>query len=134
MNVSSILEAMQPTFRGRLKSSCNQISYLETPTREVGLKNPYLICDYYGGSREVDECRQNNPAEQVYLSGGDIYDDPSLQRFYQNDDTLPWGNSKRKEKGVDGPEWVVRSKFEDELNNFMFEKKSHTKEIGEMLD
>ncbi|GJV72135.1 hypothetical protein Tco_1492130 [Tanacetum coccineum] len=134
MNVSSISEAMQPTFRGRLKRACNQISYLETPTREVGLKNPYLICDYCGGSHEADECRQNNPAEQVYLSGGDIYDDPSLLRFYQNVDTSPWGNIKRKEKGEDGPEWVVRSKFEDELANFMLEKKSHTKGIGEMLD
>ncbi|GJS31263.1 DNA-directed DNA polymerase [Tanacetum coccineum] len=78
MNVSSISEAMQPTFRGRLKRACNQISYLEAPTREVGLKNPYLFCDYCGGSHEAHECRQNNPAEQVYLSGGDIYDDPSL--------------------------------------------------------
>ncbi|GJV38345.1 hypothetical protein Tco_1410822 [Tanacetum coccineum] len=39
MNASSILEAMQPTLRGRLKRACNQISFLETPTREVGLKN-----------------------------------------------------------------------------------------------
>nr|GEU39074.1 hypothetical protein [Tanacetum cinerariifolium] len=91
MNVSSISEAMQPTFRRRLKRACNQISFLETPTREVGLKNPYLICDYCGGSHEADECRQNNLAEQVYLFGGDIYDDPSLRRFYQNDDTPPWG-------------------------------------------
>nr|GEV06517.1 hypothetical protein [Tanacetum cinerariifolium] len=104
---------MQPTFRGRLKIACNQISYLETPTREVGLKNPYLICDYCGGSHEADECRQNNPAEHVFLSGGDIYDDPSLLRFYQNDDTPPWGNNKRKEKGKDGPEWVVKKEEED---------------------
>ncbi|GKA36023.1 hypothetical protein Tco_0722514 [Tanacetum coccineum] len=125
---------MQSTFRGRLESSCNQISYLETPTRELGLKNPYLICDYCGGSHEANECRQKNLAEHVYLSGGDIYDDLSLLRFYQNDDTPPWGNSKRKEKGEDGPEWVVRSKFEDELANFMLKKKSHTKGVGEMLD
>ncbi|GJY54884.1 reverse transcriptase domain-containing protein [Tanacetum coccineum] len=104
MNVSSISKAMQPTFRGRLKRACNQISYLETPTREV--------------------C----------LSGGDIYDDPSLLRFYQNNDTPPWGDSKRKEKGEDGSEWIVRNKFEDELANFMLKKKSHTKGIGEMLD
>nr|GEX06276.1 hypothetical protein [Tanacetum cinerariifolium] len=55
-------------------------------------------------------------------------------RFYQIDDTLPWGNNKRKEIGEAGPEWVVRSKFEDELANFMLEKKSHAKGIGEMLD
>ncbi|GJS38152.1 hypothetical protein Tco_0563195 [Tanacetum coccineum] len=82
------------------------MSYLETPTREVGLKNPYLICDYCGGSHEVDECKQTNLAEHVCLSGGDIYDDPSL----------------------------LRNKFEDELANFMIEKKSHAKGIGNMLD
>ncbi|GJR51720.1 reverse transcriptase domain-containing protein [Tanacetum coccineum] len=64
MNVSSISEAMQPTLRGSLKRACNQISYLEAPTREVGLKNPYLICDYCGGSHEADECKQTNLAEQ----------------------------------------------------------------------
>ncbi|GJX63359.1 putative nucleotidyltransferase, ribonuclease H [Tanacetum coccineum] len=133
MNISSISETMQPTFRGRLKRACNQISYLETPTREVGLKTPYLICDYCGGSHEADECKQLSQAEQVCLSGGDIYDDPSLLRFYQNDDTSPWGNNKRKEKGEDGLEWIVRSKFEEELANFMLEKKSHAKGIGDML-
>ncbi|GJX58246.1 reverse transcriptase domain-containing protein [Tanacetum coccineum] len=56
------------------------MSYLETPTQEVGLKTPYLIYDYCGGSHEVDECKQTNLAEQVCLSRGDIYDDPSLLR------------------------------------------------------
>ncbi|GJR56429.1 hypothetical protein Tco_1406950 [Tanacetum coccineum] len=133
MNISSISEAMQPTLRGRLKRACNRISFLETPTREVGLKNPYLICDYCGGSHEADECEQNNPSEQVCLSGGDIYNDPSLLRFYQKDDTSPWGNNKHKEKGEDGPEWIIRSMFKDELANFMLEKKSHAKGIGDML-
>ncbi|GKC40910.1 hypothetical protein Tco_1053294, partial [Tanacetum coccineum] len=82
---------------------------------------------------EANECEQNNPFEQVCLSGRDIYNDPSLLRFYQNDDTSPWGNRKHKEKGEDGPEWIVRSKFEVELANFMLEKKSHTKGIGDML-
>ncbi|GKC14856.1 hypothetical protein Tco_1011638 [Tanacetum coccineum] len=81
-------------------------------------------------SHEVEECSQNSLAEQVCLSRGDIYDDPSLLRFYQNDDILPCGNMKRKEKGEDRPEWVVRSKFEDELANFMLEKKFHAKGIG----
>ncbi|GKD07489.1 DNA-directed DNA polymerase [Tanacetum coccineum] len=36
------------------------------------------------------------------------------------------------EKGEDGPEWTIRSKFEDELANFMLEKKFHTKGIGDM--
>ncbi|GKB50450.1 hypothetical protein Tco_0901203 [Tanacetum coccineum] len=106
MNISSILKTVQPIFRGHLKRVCNQISYLETPAREV---------------------------EQVCLFRGDIYDDPSLLRFYQNDDTSPWGNNKRKGKGEDGPEWTIKSKFEDELANFMLEKKSHAKRIGDML-
>ncbi|GJV57783.1 hypothetical protein Tco_1458788 [Tanacetum coccineum] len=78
------------------------------PIREVGLKNPYIIYDYFGRSYEADEYEQNNPAEQ--------------------------GNNKCKEKGEDGPEWVIRSKFKDKLANFMLEKKSHTKGIREMLD
>ncbi|GKB30305.1 hypothetical protein Tco_0869706 [Tanacetum coccineum] len=133
MNVSSISEAMQPTFRRHLKRACKQISFLETPTREVGLKNPYLICDYCEGSNEADECDQNNPSERVCLFGGDIYNDPSLLRFYQNNDTSPWGNNKRKEKGEDGPEWSIKSQFEDDLANFMLEKKFYTKGIRDML-
>ncbi|GKB71249.1 ribonuclease H-like domain-containing protein, partial [Tanacetum coccineum] len=50
------------------------------------------------------------------MSGGDIYDDPSILRFYQNDDTLPWGNKKRKEKGEDGPKWVVRNMDQDSVH------------------
>nr|GEU48173.1 reverse transcriptase [Tanacetum cinerariifolium] len=81
MNVSSISKTMQPTLSGRLKRACNQISYLETPTREVRLKNPYLICDYCRGSYETDECEHDSQSEQVCLSGGDIYNDPSLLRL-----------------------------------------------------
>ncbi|GJY65146.1 hypothetical protein Tco_0466606, partial [Tanacetum coccineum] len=86
------------------------------------------------GSHKAEECSQNSPAEQVCFSGGDIYEDPSLLRFYQNEDIPPCGNSKHKEKGEDGPEWIIRSKFEDELANFMLKKKFHMKGIGEMLD
>ncbi|GJZ12482.1 reverse transcriptase [Tanacetum coccineum] len=134
MNISSISGVIQPTFRGCLKRVCMQISHLEVPHREIGLRNPYLICDFCGGAHEADECDQNNPTEQVCLSGGDIYDDPSLLRFYQNDDVPPCGNNRRKEVGESGPDWVVRSKFEDELAGFMLEKKFHTKGLGEMLD
>ncbi|GJY87254.1 hypothetical protein Tco_0501882 [Tanacetum coccineum] len=107
MNVSSISESKQHTLRGHLKRACNRISFLETPTREVGLKTPYLICDYCKGSHKADECEQNNPSEQVCLSGGDIYNDPSLLRFYQNNDTSPWGNNKF--------DFVVLEIDEDEL-------------------
>ncbi|GJY75012.1 hypothetical protein Tco_0479443 [Tanacetum coccineum] len=67
---------------GHLKRACSQIPHLETPTQEVGLKNHYLIFDYCRGSHEADECKQTNLAEHVCLSGGDIYNDPSLLRFY----------------------------------------------------
>nr|GFB07447.1 hypothetical protein [Tanacetum cinerariifolium] len=133
MNVSSISKALQPTLKGCLEKAYKQISFLETPTREVGLKNPYLIYDYCIGPHESDECEQNNSSEQVCLSGGDIYNDPSLIRFYQNDDTSPQGNYKREEKGEDSPKWTVRSKFEDELANFMLEKKLQAKGIGDTL-
>ncbi|GJZ69194.1 ribonuclease H-like domain-containing protein [Tanacetum coccineum] len=86
------------------------------------------------GAHEADECHQNGPPEQVCMSGGDIYDDPSLLSIYQNDDIPPWGNSLRKKEGESSPDWVVRSKFKDELACFMLEKKFHTKGIGEMLD
>ncbi|GKD45357.1 hypothetical protein Tco_1270002, partial [Tanacetum coccineum] len=67
--------------QGASKKSLQPNLYLETPAREVGLKTPYLICDCCGGSHEADEYKQNNLAEQVYLSGGDINDDPSILRI-----------------------------------------------------
>ncbi|GJU07421.1 reverse transcriptase domain-containing protein [Tanacetum coccineum] len=45
-------------------------------------------------SHEADECRQNNPVEQLYLSGGDIYYDPSLLRV-------------KKQKKDDQDEWLL---------------------------
>ncbi|GKC80225.1 hypothetical protein Tco_1130999 [Tanacetum coccineum] len=60
------------------------------------------------GSYEANECKQLSQAEQ--------------------------GNNKCKGKGEDGPEWTIRGKFEDELAaNFMLEKKSQAKRIGDML-
>nr|GFB62621.1 hypothetical protein [Tanacetum cinerariifolium] len=43
------------------------------------------------------------------------------------------GEQQTQGKGEDGLEWTVRSKFEDELANFMLEKKIHAKRIGDML-
>nr|GEX84324.1 hypothetical protein [Tanacetum cinerariifolium] len=63
MNVPSISEAMQPTLRGRFKRACKQISFLEMPTQEVGLKTPYLFCDYCVGTHKSDERKENNPSE-----------------------------------------------------------------------
>ncbi|GKE08942.1 hypothetical protein Tco_1412493 [Tanacetum coccineum] len=79
--------------------------------------------DRVKGAHEADECDQNEPPKQVCLSGGDIYDEPSLLRFYQNDDISPWGNSRQKKEGEKGPKWVVKSKFGDDLSRFMLKKK-----------
>ncbi|GKD40529.1 putative reverse transcriptase domain-containing protein, partial [Tanacetum coccineum] len=43
-------------------------------------------------------------------------------------------NNQRKEEGEEGHEWVIKSKFEDELSGFMLEKSFDTKGLGEMLD
>ncbi|GJY05454.1 hypothetical protein Tco_0371394 [Tanacetum coccineum] len=134
MNISSISEIIKPTLEGRLRKACEQLSNLTTSIGVKNSRNPYLICDIYGGAHKVDECNQNGPHEQVYLSRGDIYDDPSLLRFYQNDDILLWGNVRRRTKGEEGPEWVVKSKFEDNLSNFMLDKDLHAKGLGEMLN
>ncbi|GKE74416.1 hypothetical protein Tco_1536457 [Tanacetum coccineum] len=51
------------------------------------------------------------------------------------DDNIPlWGNIRRKAEGEEGPEWVVRSKFEDKISGFMLEKNLHAKRLGEMLN
>ncbi|GJY33201.1 hypothetical protein Tco_0417670 [Tanacetum coccineum] len=105
MNISSISDAIQPTFRGRLKLACKQISHLKTPTRKIELKNTFLICDLCGGAHEDDE--------------------PKIYRH---------GETTNIKKGEDSPEWVVKNKFEDEHANFILEKKFHTNGIGEMLD
>nr|GEV12789.1 putative reverse transcriptase domain-containing protein [Tanacetum cinerariifolium] len=97
---------------GRLKRACKQIAFLETPTREVGIENPYLICNYCGGSHKADECEQNNPPEQVCLSGGDIYNDPSLLRFYHNDDTSPWGTSNVRKRERMASNGLLEEKLE----------------------
>ncbi|GJR64647.1 hypothetical protein Tco_0010712 [Tanacetum coccineum] len=73
-----------------------------------------------------------NQIEEYVQYQDDLWDDMSPPM--NNDDTPPWGNNKRKEKGEDGPEWIIRNKFEDELANFMLEKKSHAKGIGNMFD
>ncbi|GJU94446.1 hypothetical protein Tco_1319202 [Tanacetum coccineum] len=85
----------------RLKKAHQQVSNLTTSTHRKSLKNAYLICDIYGGDHEADECDQNVSHEQVFLLGGDIYDDPSLLKFYQNNDFPPWGNYIKKEGDKD---------------------------------
>ncbi|GJQ99816.1 hypothetical protein Tco_0522801 [Tanacetum coccineum] len=58
----------------------------------------------------MNASRPTRPSRYACLGETSI-NDPSLLRFNQNDDTPPWGNNKRKEKGEDGPEWIVRIDF-----------------------
>ncbi|GJR70487.1 hypothetical protein Tco_0016552 [Tanacetum coccineum] len=132
-NVLLASELTKPTMDDRMKRAHQQLSYLTTPTRRKSLKNAYIICDIYGRNHEVDEYDQNISHEQVCLSSGDIYDDPSLLKFYQNNDIPPWGNYI-KEEGDEDLHWVLRSKFEDDMANFMMEKKHHFNGLREMLD
>ncbi|GKB49977.1 reverse transcriptase domain-containing protein, partial [Tanacetum coccineum] len=101
----------EPTSNDRLNRAHQQLSFFTSSTLGKTLKNPYLICDIYGRAHEDDECDQ----------------------FYQNNDIPQWGNLIRKREKEEGPDWVARSKFEDEMANFMMEKKYHLKGLGEML-
>nr|GEV90023.1 uncharacterized mitochondrial protein AtMg00810-like [Tanacetum cinerariifolium] len=78
MNISFISEVIKPTFEGRIEKDQGQLSYLTMPVRKKTLRNPYLICNICRGAHEADECDSNKPYDQVCLSGGDIYDDPSF--------------------------------------------------------
>ncbi|GKE22628.1 ribonuclease H-like domain-containing protein, partial [Tanacetum coccineum] len=98
------LFVFEPTPNDRLNRAHQKLSFFTSSTPGKTLKNPYLICDIYGGAHEDDECDQVESCEQACLSGEDIYDDPSLL-----------------------------NKFEDEMANFMMEKKYHLKGLGEML-
>ncbi|GJR46789.1 hypothetical protein Tco_1314892 [Tanacetum coccineum] len=106
---------------------------LNLPDHRKNHENPYLIYDIYSGAHEDDECDQVESREQACLSSGNIYDDPSLLKFYQNNDIPLWGNLIRIREEEEGPDWVVRSKLEDEMANFMMEKKYHLKRLREML-
>ncbi|GJT59108.1 DNA-directed DNA polymerase [Tanacetum coccineum] len=107
-NVSFISEMTKPMLDGRLKRAHQQLSFLLTSTQGKTLKNPYLICDIYGGAHEADKYDQVVSREQVCLFGEDIYGHPSLLRFYQNNDIPPWGNLTRKREGKEGPDWIIR--------------------------
>ncbi|GJR05628.1 hypothetical protein Tco_0528612 [Tanacetum coccineum] len=94
----------EPTSNDRLNRAHRQLSFFTSSTTGKTLKNLYLICDICGGAHEDDECDQVESREQACLSGGDIYDDPSLLKFYQNNDIPPWGNLIRKMEEEEGPD------------------------------
>nr|GEW51332.1 hypothetical protein [Tanacetum cinerariifolium] len=126
-------ELTMPTMDDRLKRAHQQLSYLTTPIRGKSLKNIYLICYIYDGAHEANEWDQNISHEKFCLSGGDIYDDPSLLKFYQNNDITLWGNYI-KDEGEEDLHWVLQSKFKDDMENFIMEKKHHLNGLRERLD
>nr|GEW28823.1 putative reverse transcriptase domain-containing protein [Tanacetum cinerariifolium] len=105
MNVSSVSEAMKPTLRGRLIGPVIESLSSKHLLERLGLKT---------------------------LTRFEITTEDPMRLMNVNKTTRP-RNIKRKEKGEDGPKWIVRSKFEDELANFMLEKKSYAKGIRDML-
>nr|GEX34570.1 hypothetical protein [Tanacetum cinerariifolium] len=52
---------------------------------------------------------------------------------FMEEHTRPMNVTKSNHE-EEGPDWVVRSKFEAEMGNFMMEKKYHLKRLEEMLD
>jgi hypothetical protein len=110
------------------------MEYLAGSQLPKQLSNPYLICDYCGGPYEVEECEEEPTTEHACLSGGDIYADPSLLPFYQNDDYTLWGNLVRRKEGEEGPEFDIRSTFKDDLGHFTQEKGLQLKGLDELVD
>lgn len=67
------------------------------------------------------------------MSGHDIYADPSLLPFYQNDDYTLWGNLVKRKEGEEGPVFKIRSTFEDDLGHFTLEKGLQLKGLDELI-
>ncbi|GJS39941.1 hypothetical protein Tco_0564984 [Tanacetum coccineum] len=65
-----------------------------------------------------------------------VYSNPHPRNLIEppKQDPFTFHPPNEKEVGESGPDWVIRSKFKDELAGFMLEKKLHTKGLGEMLD
>jgi hypothetical protein len=106
----SIYEITQ-TPSDRLRKIHERVEYLAGLQTTKQLSNPYLICDYCGGPYEVEECGGETTTEHACLSGPDIYVDPSLLPFYQNDDYTLWGNLVKRKEGEEGPEYKIMSTF-----------------------
>ena len=122
-----------PSIESRLSKVQSQVSYLSGSQPTKQLSNPYLICDHCGGPHEEEECREGTPTEQACLSSHDIFDDPSLLTFYQNDDFTPWGNLVIRKEGEEGPDFKIRSTFEDDLGHFTLEKDLQLKGLGNLI-
>ncbi|GJS87261.1 hypothetical protein Tco_0769897 [Tanacetum coccineum] len=73
----SLAIAGRNLFDDKASSSKNTGVNLPTPPRTLHERSH----PNSSGSHEADECKKPNLAEQVCLSRGDIYDDPSLLRY-----------------------------------------------------
>lgn len=89
MGISATSHESPPTRENRMKKLQEKLAYLTRSQGTKRLVNPYLICDTCGGPYEVEECGDDATRVQVFLSSHDIYDDPSLLIFYQDDDFTP---------------------------------------------
>lgn len=81
----------------------------------------------------MEECGDDTTTEQACLSSHDIFGDPSLLTFYQNNDFTPWGNLVRSEEKGEGPNFKVRSTFEDDLGHFTLEKSLQLKGLDNLI-
>ena len=127
--ISEIMQTLSS--EDRLRKLHERVSYLAGSRKDKQLSIPYLIWDHCGGPHEIEECRGEPTTERAYLSSHDIFDDPSLLTFYQNDDFTPWGNLVRKEEGEKGPNLKIRSTFKDDLGHFTHEKILQLKGLDE---
>ena len=81
----------------------------------------------------MEECGIETTTEQACLSSHDIFDDPSLLTFYQNNDFTSWGNLVRKNEGEKGPDFKIRSTFEDDLGHFTHENSLLLKGLNDLI-
>jgi hypothetical protein len=92
-----------------------------------------LICVNCGGPHEVEECGEDTTTEHVCFSSHDIFDDPSLLTFYQNDDFTPWGNLVWRKEGEKGHDFKIKSTFEDDLGHLTYEKSLLLKGLDDLI-
>ncbi|GJV35810.1 DNA-directed DNA polymerase [Tanacetum coccineum] len=77
--------------------------------------------------------------ESIAIAGRSLFDDKASSSYNTGakpptpPKTLHEHSHSNSSKGEDDPEWIIRSKFKDELVNFMLKKKFHAKGIGDML-
>nr|GEU44666.1 callose synthase 3 [Tanacetum cinerariifolium] len=134
-------------FKNEASSSANSRSKPTPPPREHsspnsdGFQNPIVLpveqtrnivdlCDIWliQGVWKAKEWLDKTPPTQITMWEQLV--SRFLDYFFPNDNILPWGNIRQKAEGEEGPEWVVMSKVEDNISNFMLEKNLYGKGLG----